>query len=517
LLTALVQSGAALAHASLVRAEPADGAVMAEPPPALRLTFNEPVTPLVMRLIAPDGTFTAPQASAENTTVSVKPATLRRGTYVLSWRVVSSDGHPVGGSLVFSIGEASGQPQAAALAGDPVVRTTLWAAKFVIYLAVFVGIGGVFVRTWLPAPSWAALDRCLFGLIAAGLVATPLSLGMQGLDALDLRLPALAQQLVWQTPLETSYWLTAIVTLTALFAALFALEVATRAAKPVARNLSLIAVIGGGIALALSGHASSAAPQWLTRPAVFVHAVCLMFWVGALMPLIAAVRAMDGDTVARFSRIIPAPLVALIASGGLLAVVQLDRIDALWTTDYGLVLSFKLAAVLALLVLAAVNRYALVPRYQRGDAAAAGPLGRTMWVELCVAAAVFALAASWRFTPPPRALAAADPIEVHLHGMRAMAQVLLTPVRGRDPRIDIQVLDEAFTPLTVKEVSMTLANRTAGIEPIQRAATRGPNDLWRVDNLRVPVAGQWTVRVDLLIDDFEKVVLADDVTLPRLP
>lgn len=58
LLTALVQSGAVLAHASLVRAEPADGALVAEPPAMLRLTFNEPVTPLVMRLIAPDGTAT---------------------------------------------------------------------------------------------------------------------------------------------------------------------------------------------------------------------------------------------------------------------------------------------------------------------------------------------------------------------------------------------------------------------------------------------------------------------------
>ena len=76
LLTALVQASAAFAHASLVRAEPADGALVAEPPAALRLTFNEPVTPLVMRLIAPDGTATTPAATAENTTVTVKPPAL---------------------------------------------------------------------------------------------------------------------------------------------------------------------------------------------------------------------------------------------------------------------------------------------------------------------------------------------------------------------------------------------------------------------------------------------------------
>ena len=116
LLTALVQSGAVFAHASLVRAEPADGALMAEPPASLRLTFNEPVTPLVMRLIGPDGTAMTPAASAENTTVTVKPPALQRGTHVLSWRVISADGHPVGGSLVFSVGEASAQPVPGALA-----------------------------------------------------------------------------------------------------------------------------------------------------------------------------------------------------------------------------------------------------------------------------------------------------------------------------------------------------------------------------------------------------------------
>ena len=225
LLTALVQTSAAFAHASLVRAEPADGALVAEPPAALRLTFNEPVTPLVMRLIAPDGTSTTVAATAENTTVTVKPPALRRGTHVLSWRVISADGHPVGGSLLFSVGEATAAPVPGALpAGDPVVRGALWAAKVVIYLALLIGIGGAFARKWLLANGTPWLDRTLMAVIVAGLLATPLSVGLQGLDALDLKLPALAQRLVWETGLETSYGMTAIAAMIALFAALFAFE-----------------------------------------------------------------------------------------------------------------------------------------------------------------------------------------------------------------------------------------------------------------------------------------------------
>jgi copper transport protein len=438
-------------------------------------------------------------------------------------------------------------------AGDPAVRGALWAAKVVIYLALLVGIGGAFVRIWILEggavgatgsahsrasgnPVFASsklgprfrgdertegvapwLDRALVVLVVAGLLATPLSVGLQGLDALDLRLPGLAQKLTWETGLETSYGLTAIAAMVALFAALFALEATWRQAPVVARGLSLAAWLAAGLALVLSGHASNAAPQWLTWPSVFVHVVCVAFWVGALLPLIASLQAGAGAPLARFSRLIPFPLAALVVSGVILAVVQLDRVDALWTTNYGIVLSCKLAAVIALLTLAAANRYVFAPCYQDGDATVSAGLTRTMAAELCIVAAILALVALWRFTPPPRALAASETVEVHLHGERAMAQVSLLPVRARDPRVGIEVLDGQFNALTVKEVTVTLANPTAGIEPVRRAAVHVGDGHWRVDGLRIPVAGQWIVRVDLLIDDFDKIMLEDRVDLPRLP
>jgi copper transport protein len=518
LFAALVSASAAFAHASLVRAEPADGMILAETPAALRLTFNEPVTPLVMRLVAPDGSVRTVEAAAENATITVKPGGLKRGTHLLSWRVTSADGHPVGGSLTFSVGEASAPPVAGTLpASDPLMRGVLWAAKLVVYVVLLAGIGGAFARMWLltGTPPW--LDRVLVALIAAGLVVTPLSTGLQGLDALDLKLPALAQQLTWETGLATSYGLTAIALMGAQFAALLSFPVALRRANAVARALSLTALLGAGFALALSGHASNAAPQWLTRPSVFVHVVCVVFWIGALLPLIAATRAGEGGAFGHFSRLIPYPLLALVVSGAILAVVQLDRVDALWTTNYGIVLSAKLAGVALLLALGALNRYALVPRYVSGDATASGPLTRTMAVELVVVGVILALVATWRFTPPPRALAASEPVEIHLHGERAMAQVSMMPVRARDTHVDIELLDDDLNILKVQEVTLTLANPGAGIEPVRRIAIRLRDGHWSVDGLRIPVAGQWVVRVDLLINDFEKIVLEDKVDLPRLP
>jgi copper transport protein len=76
LILSLAQALPAFAHASLVRAEPADGAVVAEPPASLKLTFNEPVSPLVMRIIGPDGEVIARQMSRLRTRSSPSP---RRG------------------------------------------------------------------------------------------------------------------------------------------------------------------------------------------------------------------------------------------------------------------------------------------------------------------------------------------------------------------------------------------------------------------------------------------------------
>ena len=51
LLTALCLATGALAHASLVSAEPADGSVLTQAPKTVQLRFNESVTPAVVSLI----------------------------------------------------------------------------------------------------------------------------------------------------------------------------------------------------------------------------------------------------------------------------------------------------------------------------------------------------------------------------------------------------------------------------------------------------------------------------------
>ena len=518
ILAAALQAAAAWAHASLVRTDPADGATVAEPPATLSLIFNEPVSPLIMRLIGPDGETTTAEATAENVTVSVRLRELARGTQVLSWRVVSADGHPLGGVLTFSVGAPSPITASPQTQSDGAVKTAIWLTRLLLYVGLFIGVGGaVFAALIADArPLPGRVETWLAGMMMCGLVASVLSVGLQGLDALALPLSDLWRSQVWAIGLSTSYAMTA---LTAAAALIFGLAGLRWSQGFAARPIGFAAAVALALALAMSGHASTAEPQVLSRFSVFFHVLCVAFWIGALLPLLAILYRPQGNeaALARFSRLIPFALVALAASGIFLIYVQFDRFDAFWTTDYGLVLSAKISAVLALLALGAVNRYILVPRFEARGEAAAKPLGTSFAAEFAIAIVILGTVALWRFTPPPRALAVAEPIPIHLHSPKAMAQIDIEPVRARGANVLVQVSNGELEPIPVKELSFILSNPAAGIEPMRREAVSEGEVTWRIDDLRIPLAGRWHVQVEILINDFEKVTLEDDVQLPRAP
>ncbi|HHZ10886.1 MAG TPA: copper resistance protein CopC [Rhizobiales bacterium] len=498
--------GHALAHAAFISSRPADGAVVAAAPSEMLLTFSEPVSPLVLRLILPDGSATDLTVfDTRDAAVSISLPDLPHGTSVLSWRVVSTDGHPVGGSVSFSVGRPSADRSAGAVADTmpAFVRAAIWAARTVLYLGLFLGTGGAFFLA-VMAPDSSGGVHWIRAFHFAGLAAAPLALGLQGVDALGVELAGLFDGRTWSVAAGTSYALTVVVAVVALAAG----TLATGMGEAPARRLAgVAALLCTGLALALSGHASAAAPQWLTRPAVFLHAVSAAFWLGALVPLAALMRAPDHAALAalaRFSRAIAALLAALAAAGIVLAVIQVIEPQALGGTRYGQVLLAKLGLVVVLLALAALNRWRFTAPALAGDAAAARGLRRSVRAELVVVAAILSVVALWRFTPPPRALIAeaATPVSVHLHTARAMADLSVTPGRAGRVAVAIYPMDADFSPMEAKEVTLVLAKADAGIEPLRRAAVK-VDGAWRIDEMQVPLAGVWQVRVDILISDFE--------------
>ncbi|WP_258596527.1 copper resistance CopC/CopD family protein [Mesorhizobium sp. AR07] len=514
LLVVMASTNPAFAHAALIRTDPADGGVLTQGPAQFSLTFSEPVSPLVLTLVKPDGTpvpLTSFRLSDQTVEID-NPQTLKSGTHVLSWRVISADGHPVGGSLLFSIGAPS-EPPAVPEAVDWPQRSAIWIGKVLLYIGLFLGVGGAFALAWLARGEQAG-RRFVIASILCGLIAAPLSLGLQGLDALEAPLSHLAQPVIWRTGLDTSFGWTVLVALIALGLGLLSLAGPRAVAKPFA----LAGLVGVGIALAASGHASAAEPQWLTRAMVFLHGAGIALWAGALMPLGLVLKGQSAEAapiLRRFSRMILPVVIVLVAAGVVLAIIQVQTPAALVSTSYGKLLLIKLGLLVFLFTLAAVNRWKLTAAAEAGATEVQRRLARSIGVEMLIVLAIFGVAAGWRFTPPPRALAiaAAQPVSVHIHALQAMADLSITPGHAGPVVASMIIMTGDFGPLDAKEVTLALSKPDSGIEPLKRAATKPGDGSWRVDNLVIPVPGRWTVRIDILVSDFEMVKIEAPVDI----
>ena len=110
---ALVAAGslaaAGMFHNHLVKSTPGDGERLAVPPTEIRLWFNErPEIPFTsVTLLTADSTKIATikaVATADSMAVSAPVATpLAAGTYLITWRTASRDGHAIRGTYRFTI------------------------------------------------------------------------------------------------------------------------------------------------------------------------------------------------------------------------------------------------------------------------------------------------------------------------------------------------------------------------------------------------------------------------------
>ncbi|HEY3793998.1 MAG TPA: copper resistance protein CopC [Bradyrhizobium sp.] len=503
----------ASAHASLVSAEPADGSVLAVAPKTVQLRFNEPVTPAVISLIDAAGKTRKVAVSAIDQTVTLMlPDDLPRGTQVVSYRIISADGHPVGGSLLFSIGAATAA--AAVPASDCAVAVLIWLTRIGVYLGLFVGVGGVFFAGWIGQGDGGT--RVTIAALWIGLVSALASLGLQGLDVLDLPLSAIAAVAPWQAGFATSLGPSLLIAMAAMVMAWFARR---SASMTIARVLTSVAMLGVGLSLAASGHAATASPQWLTRPSLVLHGVAVAYWIGALAPLAVMARRRT-DTLPRVLNRFSAaavPVVGMLVLSGLaLAVIQLESFAALIETRYGIILSIKLALVVLLLMFAALNRFYLTP-IVAADHANTDALRRSIVLEGVLVVAILAVVAGWRFTPPPRALnaAIAAPLAVHIHTDNAMFQVLVSPGAVGGNSFVLQLMNGDASPLAAKEATLILSLPERGIEPMERTATLGSDGYWHVSGVPLPYPGHWHMRIEALVTDFQKVTLEDELDIPQ--
>ncbi|MGH3329239.1 MAG: copper resistance protein CopC, partial [Streptomycetales bacterium] len=152
--TLLIAAPRSYAHAELVDTSPVNGEHVEALPQRVVLRFSEQVTPVpdAVELRDSDGrTLSREQARSvpghpERVALDVPPG-LGDGVYLVSWRVVSADAHPINGAFVFSVGAARAAglaEQAAGGAADATVNAVFWAFRLVGYATLAVLLGGLF-------------------------------------------------------------------------------------------------------------------------------------------------------------------------------------------------------------------------------------------------------------------------------------------------------------------------------------------------------------------------------------
>ena len=197
----LLTGAPASAHASLLSSDPEEGSVVATVPDQLVLTFNETVRLDQVQAFTPAGDDWSVTAEAQDNRLVVVPqADPGTGTVVVAWKVISADGHVVGGSLTFSIGSRSSGAAAAEADGGTVsrgVEIARWAAVTVlagsllaiVVLAVLVAVRGTLPGRWTHHGLVRALQLLWNAAFVAALALVPLlqvaSVGGSLRDAVD--------------------------------------------------------------------------------------------------------------------------------------------------------------------------------------------------------------------------------------------------------------------------------------------------------------------------------------------
>ncbi|HZY44863.1 MAG TPA: copper resistance protein CopC, partial [Anaerolineae bacterium] len=166
LITSLIFTGVALAHADLLRSDPVENSTLDIAPSQINLWFSEPVEPAFSQItvLFEDGSTVdagdTMVSSSDPTQVGVSLTDQRQGTYIVSWRVLSSaDGHITSGAFVFSVGKPINTSVGSESSSGATTSPLDMAARALTFIGQTALVGVLIFRwlIWRPALKAAGL------------------------------------------------------------------------------------------------------------------------------------------------------------------------------------------------------------------------------------------------------------------------------------------------------------------------------------------------------------------------
>ncbi|GAB2990982.1 copper resistance CopC/CopD family protein [Nocardioides montaniterrae] len=495
-LGVLLGSSPASAHAMVVSSTPAPGSLLRTAPSSVAITFDEAVTtvPDSLRVYGPDGERVDHGAlvrpGGRGNTIDVAIGSGAKGTYLVSWRVVSADSHPISGAFTFSVGRRSMAPSAPQVTSDTGLGTLLGVARGIGYAGSALLLGGslllALARTG-AAGTARGRRRLLGGGVACLVGSAVVALGVQGAYDAGLGWSAIGRPSLVGAVLSTTFGHGLLLRIAAalVFAAALVL-VGGRARVALAALAGLVLVVS----FAMTGHGVAGPLEFVSTS---IHVAVASIWIGGLAVLALLVLPGKGDPrelVTRFSTIALACVVALVVTGTYQAWKQVGARAALTATTYGRELLVKLALVVLTLVAAAFSRR-WVRRARHGDA---GPL-RAVERELVLGMAIIGVTTVIA-TTMPAAVAYHPSTTARLTTGTDVVEVSAVPTGDRMLDLDLRLLDADRRPTDPPEVDVTvsLPGRSLGPLPVSmHRVARGH----LVGSVAVPVVGTWTLAVDV--------------------
>jgi copper transport protein len=403
LVTLLVATPAASAHAILLRAEPAIGGVTPTAPDELLLQFTEPVEPKFSQIEVTNGAgkpvtrgVLTIADDAASLVIPLQPS-LADGWYRVEWHALSVDGHRIQGVFPFGVGDAGPPPEIGALAGGGAATGSI-VLRWLMLSGLLLGAGLAAFRLIVVRPAdevrpralWR-MDGILLGLIVLALIATPLYVAHETAlfgDRSLLDAGWIAENLR-STAFGRGY--TDLVVLIAIFAALTVVALRTRR-----RWVGIVAVVVGAGSLlvpGLVGHPGQGSVPALAVPLDWLHLCAAATWAGGLLGLALAGRDAATRIAPRFSTLALLSVIALGWTGIIAALENVKSVSNLTGTGYGRSLIVKSLLLAATMPFAFMNL-----RSSRAGLKLRLPYVRS---ELSLVTAIIVAAAVLTTLPPP--------------------------------------------------------------------------------------------------------------------